>query len=137
MTPETIVLIISIVLVTFFVGTVLYVKLPKRLSRKKYTQKWKDIQKHCANKDEWSHAVVEADLLLDKVLKKKKVKGKSTGERLVTIQKKFTDNDSVWFAHRLKKKIESSETPYKPKKAEVLKALSGVRQALRDLGAMK
>ncbi|MCA1806598.1 MAG: hypothetical protein LC687_01865 [Actinobacteria bacterium] len=77
-----------------------------------------------------------ADKLLDEILKRKRFKGKSMGERIVSAQRSISDNDAVWYAHNLAKKTKEDDAP-QLKEAEVKKALLGFRQALRDLGALK
>jgi hypothetical protein len=57
------------------------------------------------------------------------------GERMVKAQRLFTDNDGVWFAHKLRNKIDADPT-IKLKESEVKQALVGFRQALKDLGAL-
>lgn len=111
--------------------------LPRRkIKPAKFKEQWKELQKFCKSKETWPLAIINADKLLDEALKKKRLKGKSMGERLVDAQKLFTDNDSVWFAHNLAKKI-MAETAGKLKENEVKKSLVGFRQALRDLGALE
>lgn len=110
--------------------------LPRRkLKTKKFQEEWKELQKFCSSKDTWALAVINADKLLDEALKKKKLKGKSMGERLVEAQRQLTDNDSVWFAHNLAKKLLEDSVP-RLRESDVKKSLVGVRQALRDLGAL-
>jgi hypothetical protein len=111
--------------------------LPRRkIKPAKFKEQWTELQKYCKSKETWPLAIINADKLLDEALKKKRLKGKSMGERLVDAQKQFTDNDSVWFAHNLAKKI-LAETAGKLKEADVKKSLVGFRQALRDLGALE
>ena len=98
--------------------------------------KWVDLQKFCASKETWPLAVITADKLLDEAMKKKRIKGKSMGERLVSGQHTFSDNDGVWFSHNLAKKL-IGETAGRLKQTEVKKSLLGVRQALKDLGALR
>jgi hypothetical protein len=81
-------------------------------------------------------AIIDADKLLDDALKKRHFKGKTMGERLVAAQKNLSDNDAVWFAHKLRNRL-VHETNVRLKKRDVQKALSGFRQGLRDLGALK
>ena len=57
------------------------------------------------------------------------------GEKMVSAQHTFTDNDSVWYAHALYKKIVEKKRR-KLKQSEIKDALVGYRQALRDLGAL-
>lgn len=111
--------------------------LPRRkLKPAKFKDRWTELQKFCRSKDTWALAVINADKLLDEALKKKHLKGKSMGERLVEAQKILSDNDSVWFAHNMAKKL-LDESYGKLKESDVKKSLVGIRQALRDLGALE
>lgn len=108
----------------------------RKLNPSKFKQKWQDLQKFLASKETWPLAIITADKLLDEALKKKRVKGKSMGERMVSAQKLFTDNDGVWYAHNLAKKL-MDETAIRLKQADVKRSLMGTRQALRDIGALR
>lgn len=110
-------------------------KIPKRLKVDYFINQWRDLQIHCRDKKKWPDALREADKLLDKALKKRKFKGKSMGERMVSAQRTFTDNDAAWFAHNVHKKI-TADPNFKLKESDVKDALVGFRQALRDLGAL-
>lgn len=114
---------------------ILIFKFTHRIKGDHFTRKWKMLQQKLPDKQQWGHAIIEADNLLDDALKKKKFKGKSMGERLVNAQKIFSDNDAVWYGHKLRKKIDSNPD-YTPKKNEVKKALLGLRVGLKDMGAM-
>ena len=136
MSPEAIT-VIGAVSIVILVGLFFILrKFPKRVKKSHYVKKWREIQKLCANKDDWPHAVVHADMLLDEVMKKKKIGGKTTGERMVNAQAKFSANDSVWNAHKLANSIRQEVS--KPiTEATVKDTLISFRQALRDLGAIK
>ena len=108
----------------------------KGLNRDYFQAKWKELQKGLNKEEAWPMAFIQADNLLDEALKKKKFKGKTMGERLVSAQKSLTDNDGAWFGHKLRNKI-VHEVDIKITKKEVQKSLVGIRQALRDLGALK
>lgn len=112
--------------------------LPRRkLKIQKYTERWQGLQRHCASRKTWPQAIIEADNLLHDVLKKCGYKGKTTGERLVAAQHKLTSNDTVWVGHKLRKRMEQEEIDVrKLKKKDMVIALAGFRQALRDLGAL-
>lgn len=136
MTPEKVVFIIAVFIVVVFVSTALFMKLPKRLKQDKFKEKWKNLQARCGDKDQWKTAVIEADNLLSCALKKKKIKGSSMGERLVAAQKIFTDNDAVWYGHKLRSKIDANPE-LSLKQEEVKKALMGIGQGLKDMGALR
>lgn len=108
---------------------------PKQFKQDRYQEKWQDLQGLLKNKAMWPQAVLNADNLLGDALKQKKLRGKSTGERLVKAQRQLTDNDGVWFGHKLRNKIDA-DPAMKLKESEVKQALVGIRQALKDLGAL-
>jgi len=135
MSPETIVALAGGLLVLFSLLVLIGRKLPKRLKATHYTRKWRDIQKLCADKSNWPQALLLSDLLLDEVLRKKRKDGKTMGERLVSSQKIFTENEAVWKAHKLANHIRQRSTD-RLKESDVKDALVAFRQALRDLGAL-
>ena len=134
--PELIAVVVFTTVVILFAVFVLHIKIPKRLKSDKFAKQWKELQSLCKDRSTWPEALTQADQLLDKALKKRRYKGKSMGERMVSAQKVFTDNDAVWFAHNLYKKVKSEEIK-RLKESDVKDALIGFRQALRDIGALK
>lgn len=110
-------------------------RIPKRLKAEYFVIQWKDLQAMCKDKTTWPDALKDADKLLDRALKKRKFKGKTMGERMVSAQRTFSDNDGAWFAHNLQKKIKA-DPAFKLKESDVKDALVGFRQALRDIGAL-
>jgi Mg-chelatase subunit ChlI len=108
----------------------------RKLDPDYFLQRWKDLQRHCAQRKTWPQAVIEADELLDEALKRCRYKGKSTGERLVAAQHDLSDNEAVWFGHKLRKRV-PDEDVRKLRKQDVLEALNGFRQAMRDIGALE
>ncbi len=111
---------------------------PRKNIRKpeKFVERWKELQSYCRDKVTWREALVEADRLLDKALKKRKFKGKSMGERLVNAQRFITDNDDIWDAHNLVKKMIDAPEKVRLKETDVKEALISFREALKDLGAL-
>lgn len=108
----------------------------RKIKPAKFKEQWTELQKFCKSKDTWPLAIINADKLLDEALKKKHLKGKSMGERMVEAQKILSDNDGAWYAHNLAKKL-IDESYGRLKETEVKKSLVGFRQALRDLGALE
>lgn len=123
----------------FFI-TVIFLMVRRRKKRKLdphyFMERWLALQKFCGTRKTWPDAIVEADALLDEALKKAGYKGKTTGERLVAAQRTLTNNESVWFGHKLCKRI-PEEDVRRLRKQDMLEALHGFRQALRDIGALK
>lgn len=126
-----------VVCITLLVVLIKFVvkKVPRKLKEDKFQAKWQELQSLCKDKMTWPEALLSADKLLDEALLKRRFKGRNMGERLVSAQREFTNNDDVWFGHKLCKKIQ--ETPeFKLKEVDVKDALIGFRQALKDLGAL-
>lgn len=123
------------VLTALMSAGVIALKIPKRLKATYFVTSWKELQGFCKEKHTWPQALENADKLLDMALKKRKFKGKTMGERMVSAQRTFTDNDGAWFAHNLRKKM-VADPAFKLKEADVKDALMGFRQALRDIGAL-
>jgi hypothetical protein len=110
----------------------------RRLNVGKFTARWQEVQQFCASRKTWPTAIIQADNLVNEALKKRKYKGKTQGERLVAAQRDLTANDKIWLGHKLRNKLEQEQVDVrKLKKDDMLTALSGFRQALRDLGALK
>lgn len=124
------------VLVALIIGSLIYRRIPKKLKVDKFQEDWKELQSFCRDKATWPEAITAADKLLDKALKKRKYKGKSMGERMVSAQRTISNNDQLWFAHNLVKKA-VADPALKLKETDVKTALIGFRSALKDIGALK
>jgi hypothetical protein len=136
MSPEKIAFFVVISIFSLLFIAFLIIKGPKRIKQEHFRRKWRTLQARCSDKSQWGTAVVEADNLLAEALKKKRIKGSSTGERLVEVQRTLTDNDAVWFGHKLRAKIDA-DPDIKLNQADVKRALMGIGQALKDIGALK
>lgn len=115
-------------------GVFISKRIPRKLKTAHFNNRWKELQKFCRDTNTWPEALIAADKLLDDALKKRRFKGKSMGERMVAAQRRFTNNDSLWYSHNLCKKA-IDDANLKLKENEVKQALIGIRQALKDLGA--
>jgi hypothetical protein len=134
MSPEKYVALGAACFVALGLIGAIYFRLPKRLKREYFVSRWKRLQKLFPDESQWAKAIVEADDLLNEALKKKRFKGSGMGERLVEAQKNFTNNDAVWYGHKLRTKIDMNPD-IKISREEVQKALFGLRQGLKDIGA--
>ncbi|MBA3757799.1 hypothetical protein H0X09_02970 [Candidatus Saccharibacteria bacterium] len=110
-------------------------KLPRRLNNKYYTERWTELLGKVKTADGMVLSVIDGDKLLDEALKKRHFKGKTMGERLVSAQRSLSDNDAVWYAHKLRNRL-VHEPNIRLKKREAQNALAGFKQALKDLGAL-
>lgn len=130
------ILIITGVVFALLIFLIIFIrKVPKKLRVDNYSETWVQLQAYCKDKKTWAMALIEADKLLNKALKRRRFKGKRMGERMVSAQRKFSDNDAVWFAHNLCKKV-LTDPDARLREKDVKDALVGFRQALRDLGAL-
>ncbi len=118
------------------IAWLIFKRVPRKLKTNYFTFKWKELQQLCKDKQTWPQAIISADKLFDEALKKKHFKGKSMGERMVSAQRLLNNNDGVWYAHNLRKKLVDDANQVL-KEADVKKALMGIRQALKDLGAFE
>jgi hypothetical protein len=139
MSGEKIVFFASLAVVAVVIlvsGIIFVVKLRRRHHKADYfAVAWKELQSRCSDKKQWPDILAEADKLLDEALKKRRIKGKSMGARLVAAQKLFTDNDGVWFGHKLRTKYENDKR-VSLTKTNMKQALTGLRQGLKDLGVL-
>jgi len=110
-------------------------KFARPLNQKYFSNKWMDILERVKTYDGMVLSVIDADKLLDEALRKKHFRGKTMGERLVSAQRSITDNDSVWYAHKLRNRL-VHEPEVRLRKNEAKNALAGFKQGLRDLGAL-
>jgi hypothetical protein len=125
-----------VVIILLMIVAALAQRRPRTLKVEYFNQRWRDLQKLCKDKTTWPLSIIDADKLLDEALKKRHFKGKTMGERLVSAQHVITNNDGVWFGHKLRNRLVHEEN-VKLKQTDVKQALVGFRQALKDLGALK
>lgn len=135
MSAEVLITIIGAALALLGLISYLVRRPNKGLKRQHFRKKWRELQRLCANAETWPLAVIQADSLLDEALKRKHFKGKTMGERLVSAQRSLTNNDGVWYGHKLRNQLVHN-SGVKPREKDVKDALVGIGQALRDLGAI-
>ncbi len=126
---------VVIILVLVAGSGILLKRRPRHLNKDYYQDRWQTLQGLLKDKSTWPLAVIDADKLLDDALKRSKYKGKSMGERLVSAQRDISDNDGVWFGHKLRNRL-VHESNVKLTEKMVKEALVGLRSALKDLGAL-
>jgi hypothetical protein len=135
MTIETIVaIILSGALLLFLIGLTAK-KAPRGLNKEYYQKHWVELLSNVKTPEGMALAIIDADKLVDIALKKRNFKGKTMGERLVSAQRQFSDNDGLWQSHKLRNRL-VHEPGVRLKDYEAKKALASFRQALRDLGAL-
>lgn len=137
--PSVVLLIISII----FIGVLVFVAISVtgnkvyEFDKEEYQTDFLAIENSLRKDNELSFnaAVVEADKLLDKALMEIGLPGKTMGERMKSAANKFSSNNSVWYAHKIRNQI-AHERNFKIDYNKAAHALKAYRQALKDLGAI-
>lgn len=110
-------------------------KISRGLNQQYFEKRWSELLARVKTDDGMTLAVIDADKLLDEALKRRRFKGKTMGERLVSAQRSISDNDAVWYAHKLRNRlVHEPNVRLKQKEAQI--ALAGFRLGLKDLGAL-
>lgn len=81
-------------------------------------------------------AVSEADKLLDYVLRTQGAGGNTMAERLKHSEKRLSDKQAVWQAHKLRNHL-SHEVGFEVVSSHARGAIKAYGQALKDLGAIQ
>jgi len=80
-------------------------------------------------------AVIEADKLLDYVLKGKKFRGETMADRMRAARSSFSDNDGIWSAHKMRNLL-VHETEFEAQAFSLRDAIHHYERALKDLGGI-
>lgn len=100
-------------------------------------KRWQDLEELLSRKGELSYkmAVLEADKLLDQVLKDMRFGGSTLGERLKVACYKYPDLRKVWTWHNIRNKL-AHEANYHLREGEARRAIAGFKAALKELGVL-
>ncbi|MBQ3309814.1 hypothetical protein IJG78_04050 [Candidatus Saccharibacteria bacterium] len=132
-------LLIAIVIVGVLVFIAVSLTSKRRYSfdKEEYQVDWLKIENSLTkeNKQSYNAAVIEADKLLDKALNEMGVPGKTMGERLKRSSAKFSQLNSVWYAHKIRNQI-AHEHGFSVDYNQAKHALASFKQALKDLEAI-
>ena len=135
--PVIFIVAIIIVAVLLLVAIKLTGRRVHKFNKEEYQTKFLKIENRL-NKDNpatFAMTVINGDKLLDKALSEMGVPGKTMGERLKKAGDKFSDENAVWRAHKLRNAIaheDDLEITYR----QAAGALAIYKQALKDLGAI-
>ncbi len=80
-------------------------------------------------------AIIEADKLVDNVMKSMLIPGETMGERLKMAAHKYPGIRDLWPAHRVRNRL-VHETDYELREGDALILLEDFRKALRELNVM-
>jgi hypothetical protein len=106
------------------------------LSREKIKSTWEEIEKSSGMGIMGAKmAVIEADKLLDGVLKSMFIPGETLGERLKAAQYSYPNIKNVWPAHKLRNQLVHDST-FEITSSQARRALSDFKSALHVLRAL-
>lgn len=95
---------------------------------------WEKVMEHMSlpNPSEWKLAIIEADNLLDQLVKTMGYPGESLGERLKNIEPSdFSTLNQAWEAHKVRNRI-AHESGYEPSENEARRAIGNYRQVFEE-----
>lgn len=99
-------------------------------------RKWNEITTTASRTDQSARfAIIEADKLLDYVLKARGYSGDTMGDRLRSANNDFSYTDDVWHAHKLRNKL-VHEAEYQIDSRLIHRGVEQFRQALKDMRAI-
>ena len=107
------------------------------LTKEGIQKRWNEIEELMARKEEMSYklAVMEADKLLDYVLKAKMIAGKDLGERLKLINYKYPETRQAWIGHKVRNKL-VHEASYHLDYGTAKEAIRTFKRALQAMGVL-
>ncbi len=111
------------------------------VNRAEIEKKWSDIESifNIGGDSRLKSSIMEADKLVDYVLKSKNINGNTFGERLKNAKnqfKNYEDYNNLWFAHKVRNNI-AHEAMHDLSYAEAKKAIDFFKKALKELGALR
>ncbi len=144
-------LVLIIVSVIFLLGIIFVIYKLFRLESKKAVpwadffvketpttraSRWNEIKKRMDSENftEWRMAIIEADALLDEIIKKIGYKGENFGERLKSIEPSDFDNlQNIWEAHKVRNQIVHDVDKFVLSKEESKEIVGKYEKALKEL----
>ncbi len=107
-------------------------------SDKKENNRWANvlIQAHSNNESEWRSAIIEADVMLEEVLRARGYHGESVGEMLKSAEgpDQFTTLDSAWEGHKIRNRIAHGGSNFQLNEREVRRAISHFEAVFSEFG---
>jgi len=100
------------------------------------SERWQEIKGHLdgENPIEWKMAIIEADSLLDDIMKRIGYQGENLGERLKMIEKSDLNNlNNIWEAHKVRNRLVHEPGKITLSKEEAKDTIWKYEKALREL----
>lgn len=133
----TFIIAVLIVAVLIFMAILLTGKKGHHYDKEAYQTRFLEIENRLNKESPTSYAisVINCDKLLDKALIEMGVPGKTMGDRLKRCGGRFSNENAVWRAHKLRNTI-AHETDFEISYKQALNAVAIYKQAMKDLGAI-
>ncbi len=98
--------------------------------------RWRHIESlmESASQSEWREAVVEADIMLDDVLKQRGYTGENLGERLKSAD--FATLQDAWEAHKVRNQIAHEGSAFELSETLARRTIARYENVFRELGAI-
>lgn len=99
--------------------------------------RWGEITRHITSvrEAEWKFAIIEADKLVDDLLKTAGFPGETMGDRLISAEGKLQTLNLLWEAHKIRNRL-AHDTNYFLRHAEASRAINNFEAAIKELGAI-
>lgn len=97
--------------------------------------RWTDITAQTKTPNGAKNALIDADKLLDYVLKGRGYRGETMAERLKKAQSSLSNSQAVWSAHKLRNAV-VHDVGHDIVVVQVQRAVEDLGQAINDLGVM-
>lgn len=106
-----------------------------RVPPEEVSKSWKAVLEKItsSNPSDWNLAVIQADSILDDILKRSGFPGETMGDRLKKLDRsKLSSLDEVWDAHKIRNVI--AHDPNRPiSRREIERAIDSFEKALKEL----
>lgn len=97
--------------------------------------RWEAIVAHAnsTNENDWRHAIIDADIMLDELLDAQGYRGDSMGDKMKQIDRAdFNAIDAAWEAHKMRNRIAHEGSSLQLNEREVAKTIHLYEQVFRE-----
>jgi hypothetical protein len=106
------------------------------LPAEKRLSKWDGVTRRMKSESaaDWSMAIIEADSIMDDIMKRIGYRGESFGERLKNIEPSDFDSlQDIWEAHKVRNRIAHEGANFKISRDEALRTVKLFEKGLKEL----
>jgi len=108
---------------------------PEHVEKTKENERWEVVRMHVASNvpSDWRMAIIEADNILDDMVKRMGYEGKDLGERLRAVEPSdFLSIHSAWEAHKVRNKIAHEGLGFEISQREAKRVIDLYEQVFRE-----